>query len=257
MMKRAVSSFWLIAASLTLLVCCTSAASAQVQFALTSVPNQLWGEDTSPYGTNNPAVGNVTCDDILDATNIGQNYTYEAESFSTLISQENGIWFGSSWYPGATGVQYYQAVAWLVQQVYQTTGMTQAENGWAIWSLFDPSAALSIMNSNGVTQAGCTYIFGSSAWNSHNDTCVGGTGGIIGQAFANGPSGNYSNLEVYIPLNASGQNWCANAGTCQSQEFFGLVPEGGQGSWYLLLSGIVCLGGALYSRRQSARNSEV
>ena len=247
-MKGAIrSSCWLLGVVTVLLFC--TPVFADSQFALTSTSGSLWGVMTSPYGTNNSTVGTVICDDFKDDTYMNQNFTYHNESFGTLIAQGNGVW-NSTW--GVQGATFYEAAAYLVLQVFSSSGITQEYLNWAIWSLFDPSDALSVMNSHGVDQAGCNTIFGAGAWN--GSKCMGGNGGLIGTALANGnsyyTSGAFNHLVVYIPQ-STGSGWCNLAGSCKSQEFFGMMPEGGSAALYLLLAGLSCVGALTYSRRQS------
>jgi hypothetical protein len=250
-MKGAIrNSFWLLGV-VALVLCCTPA-FADSQFALTSTSGSLWGVYTSPYGTNNAAVGTVICDDFKDDSYMNQNYTYKNESFSTLIAQGNGIWNGT-W--GVQGSTFYEAAAYMVLQVYSSSGINQQYLNWAVWALFDPTDALAVMNANGVNQAGCNTIFGAGAWN--GSKCLGGNGGLIGTALANGGAdflaGAFNNLVVYIPQNNQLNGWCNSPGACESQEFFGEVPEGGSSALYLLLAGVSCVGAMIYSRRQTAR----
>jgi len=241
-MKRAISTFWWMALAAVLL-CMASPVFAQTQFTIDSTSGYLWGEYTSPYGTNNPGVGSVICDDFKDTTYIGTNYTYKPESFNSFIS---GVW-------GTSG-SLYQAAAYLVEQIFTSSGLTQQEYNWALWALFDPTDALATMNANGVTQTGCNDIFGSGAYSGGH--CNGGNGGLIGTAKTNGPTGNYNNLVVYVPQNQSGSGWCTQAGLCASQEFFGILlpaPEGGASALYLLLSGIACLAAICFKRAQTSR----
>ena len=247
-MKRSVRSSWLLAGAMALLLCWASGAFA-TDFVVTGWTGQLWGEYTSPYTTNNATVGNIVCDDFKDVTYIGQNNTYNQVSANSIIAANGvgGVWNGV----GGNGAQY-AAAAYLALQVYGSSGVTQQYYNWALWAFFDPSDALAAMNKNGVTQEGCTAIFGSSmSWS--GGKCVGGTGGVIGDANKNGwadyLAGDFNSLVLYTPQNSSGTGWCSTPGSCQSQEFFGMVPEGGSPWAYLGLAALACLGTAHYSRR--------
>jgi hypothetical protein len=248
-MKRSVRSSWLLAGIVTLLLCSASGVFA-TDFAITGSTGQLWGEFTSPYTTNNSAVGNVVCDDFQDNANIGTNYTYHQSSANSLISgSQSGLW-------GAGSV--YMPAAYMALQIFNSKGnivLTEYYN-WALWSYFDPSHALAAMNSSGVTQAGCNAIFGAGAFS--GGKCSYGTGGLIGDALAKAGaaylSGAFNNLVVYTPGSNQNQNQqCGLAGTCMSQEFFGMVqvPEGGAALTYLLLAGVTCFGAIVYSRRRT------
>jgi len=249
-MKGAIRSSWWLLGVAVLLFTGALPALADTQFALTSTSGSLWGVGTSPYGTNNASVGSVICDDFKDDTYMNQNYTYHNESFSTLIAQGNGIW--------GNNASLYEAAAYLVLQVFtEPIKLNQEYENWAIWALFDPTDALTVMNNNGVDQNGCNAIFGSGAWNGSKCTAGSGNGGYIANAKLNGAasyaSGAFSKLVVYIPQTNQLQNWCGVAGSCASQEFFGMVPEGGSAAAYLLLAGVFCLGAMFHSRRQSSR----
>jgi hypothetical protein len=177
---------------------------------------------------------------------MGQEYTYNQQSANSIIAgTASGLW--------GNGAEYAEA-AYLAMQVYSTSGNTQQLYNWALWSLFDPTAALAKLNNYNISSSDCTTLFGSGAYS--GGVCHYGTGGFIGAAVANGWSdylaGDFANLAVYTPLNSLGNGWCDSPGSCQSQEFFGLVPEGGTAALYLLLSGLTCLGAAFYSRRQTA-----
>jgi hypothetical protein len=248
------NSLWLLGV-VALLLCCTPV-FADSQFALTSTTGSLWGELTSPYGTNNSAVGSVICDDFKDDTIMNQNFTYKNESFSTLIGNINqgkgadGIW--------ANNASLYEAGAYLALQIFnEPNKLNQQYENWAMWALFDPIDALAVMNANGVNKAGCNAIFGSGAWTGSTCTVGTGNGGLIANAELNGSgaylSGAFNNLVVYIPQNSQLTGWCKQGGSCASQEFFGMVPEGGSAAVYLFLAGVSCLGAMVYSRRQTAR----
>lgn len=248
-MKRTVHSFWLLTGVMALPLCWASGAFA-TDFEVTGWTGQLWGEYTSPYTTNSATVGNIICDDFKDVTYIGQNDTYNQVSVNSIIAANGvgGVWSGV----GGSGAQY-AAAAYLALQIYGSSGLTQQYYNWALWAFFDPSDALKAMNSNGVNSAGCTAIFGSMAW--AGGSCVGGTGGVIGDANKNGwadyLAGDFNNLVLYTPQNGSGTGWCSTPGSCKSQEFFGSVPEGGSALMYLLLAGVTCVGAVFYSWHQS------
>jgi hypothetical protein len=248
-MKGAIrNSIWLLGVAVLLL--CYTPAFADSQFALTSTSGSLWGVYTSPYGTNNAAVGSVICDDFKDDTLMNQNYTYKNESFSTLIALGNGIW--------GNNASLYEAAGYLALQIFsEPVKLNQQYENWALWALFDPIDALAAMNTHGVDQAGCNAIFGAGAWNGSACTVGSGNGGLIANAKLNGSgaylAGAFNNLVVYIPQNKLLNGWCTAGGSCASQEFFGLVPEGGSTALYLLLAGVSCLGAMIYSRRQTAQ----
>ena len=240
-MKRTIRSFWWLGLGLMVLCCTCPAFAGDVQFQLTTTSGQLWGEYTSPYGTNSPSVGNVICDDFKDTTVMNTNYTYNAVSFNSFTG---GVW--------GSNLTTYQEGAYLAEQVFTSSGSVQQYYNWALWALFDPTDALAKMNANGVTSAGCDAIFGNGAYS--NNICHQGTGGFMRDAQVDGPGGNYSNLIVYVPQSSSGGGWCTAAGSCASQEFFGLapVPEGGTTALYLLIAGLGCLG-AVWQSRGTAR----
>ena len=79
--------------------------------------------------------------------------------------------------------------------------------------------------------------------------------GLIGcamqSAAAADASGAFNNLVVYTPMNGPNDP-CGQGGSCVSQEFFGMVPEGGAVLMYLLLAGVTCFGAIFYSQRRTA-----
>ena len=248
-MKRAMfGSLCLVA----LLLCWTSLAFADnpVTFSITQLNGSLYGEYTSPYGTDH--VGNVACDDIRDTVNTNTPYTYNAVSANSIIAAGSG----GIWNAGAAPSQFYAAAAYIVlYDIFQKSGTQQEYGSWALWFLVDPSVALSKQNGLGSDQAGCKAIFGSSAWSGAACNFTVYSDGLIGVATAQGliayGNGAFSGLTVYVPKNSSGLGWCTPTdNSCQSQEFWGL-PDGGSAWQYLLVvfSGIF---GVIYSRRRTA-----
>lgn len=249
MIRRALrGSLWL--AVVGLLLCWTFPAFADnpTQFAITSVNNNLWGEYTSPYGTNN--VGGVICDDIKDTVYLNTTHTYNAFSANSLIASGGGIW--------GPNQNLYAAAAYLVLQVYSTTGTAQEYASWALWSLFDPTDALNDMNGHNADQTGCNTIFGANAWNGSHCTAGAHNGGLIATALANGFSafqqGAFNNLVVYVPKNAGLSGWCTTPGSCDSQEFWGQrVPDGGSALLYLVIAGAACFGTMFRNRSENRK----
>jgi len=254
-MKRTLRSYSWPLVAVTLLLCLTAPVFADTQFAITSTTGSLWGEYTSPYGTNNAAVGSVICDDFVDTTYIGQNYHYNQVSANSLIQNGGGVWGGNTYGNAQT---LYAAAAYLALQIFSSTNLTtQQYENWAMWALFDPTHAVAAMNSGGVTAAGCDAIFGSNAYN--NGSCHAvplGSGGLITTAISVGlgdyNNGLFDNLVVYLPQTNLGQNWCGQAGSCASQEFFGQqVPDGGSALLYLVLAGFSCFGAIFLTRNRT------
>jgi len=251
-MKRSFRSVWFLAGAMVLLLCWASGAFA-TDFAITGWSGQLWGEYTSPYTTNNPAVGSIACDDFGDYSYLNQMNTYQQASASSLIkSQASGVW-------GNGG--NYEVAAYLALKIFHSSGnmLMQEYYNWALWSYFDPTNALAKMNSSGVNQAGCEAIFGVGAWNGSCNYDPEKVGGLIGDAEQNAAaayaSGAFDNMVVYTPMGKNDPNSpCGQGGQyqCQSQEFFGLVPDGGSALAYLGLVALACLGAAYYSRRNPA-----
>jgi len=260
-MKGAIRSSWWLAVAVTLVLCCTHPAFAQFgdpQFAITSATGSLWGEYTSPYGTDN--VGNVVCDDFADSVYFGVEHNYNSISLNSLISLGmGGIWSASGNPYSSSITTLYEAAGYLVLQIYGSSGLNQEYANWALWALFDSTDALNFMNGHQDvnSQAGCNAIFGAGSYS--GGKCNGGNGGYIGAALAGGAAdygngnGAFNNLVLYIPFNKSLTGPCNSPGNCDSQEFFGMVPEGGSAALYLLLAGVSCLGAMVYSRRQTAR----
>ena len=260
-MKRALfGSFWLVAV-VAFLLCWTSAAFAQSdpQFAITGVTGSLWGEYTSPYGTDNASVGSVVCDDFKDTVYIGTEHNYTELSANSIIASGTG----GIWSPTSAPSQIYAAAAALVLGIQQSSGQTQEFYNWALWALFDPTDALNAINSNlthtSVDMLGCNTVFGSGSWN--GSSCTGGTGGLIGAALANGLTdyglGDFNNLAVYVPFGtgSSSSSPCTSPGHCDSQEFWGTVPDGGSALLYLVIAGVSCFGTMFRKRNRTTRAS--
>ena len=264
-MKRWMFGWLWLLAGVALLLCWTAPAFAQYgdpQFAIESTSGSLWGELTSPYGTDH--VGSVICDDFVDTVQEGSEHNYNSISANSLIMNSmQGIWSGNG-YGSAT--QLYQAASALVLQVYHSSGLVQEELNWAIWALFDPSGAVAFMNTHqdSNSQAGCDAIFGAGSYQS--GACTGGSGGYIGNALANGNAdylaGDFNGLVVYIPYGTgSGSGGPCMQTTpnptdnyCDSQEFFGQVPDGGSALMYLGLAGLSCFGAMFRSRGRTKKS---
>ena len=257
-MKRSFRSFWFLAGAMVLLLCWASGAFA-TDFAITGWSGQLWGEYTSPYTTNNPAVGSIACDDFGDYSYLNQMNTYQQASASSLMDPKSGV--SGVWGSGSN----YEVAAYLALQIFHSSGnmLMQEYYNWALWAYFDQTNALTKMNSSGVDKAGCEAIFGTGAWNgSCSYQAIKGCGtqyGLIGCAEQNAAaayaSGAFDNMVVYTPMGKNDPNSpCGQGGQyqCQSQEFFGLVPDGGSALAYLGLVALACLGAAYYSRRNPA-----
>lgn len=251
-MKRAMfGSMWLMV-GLALLLCWTSPAFGDTQFEITG-GNPAYGSNngflTAAYTTNNVPVGPVVCNDLADEVGVNTEHWYTVESFSSLLGSAgtgnpsaSGIWKGTS-YGSYGSYDLYAQVAYLTEKIFAGQGNLQQET-WAIWAIFDPGTASTPGTAKyyltGISGA-CAAIYGTS------DCSSVAAGSILADAEANALNNvsAYNNLVVYDPK-ASGQNFnggatCGTAGNCDSQEFFGEVPDGGM-TLMLLGGGLVSLG---------------
>jgi len=247
---------YLSLAALAILIGASPAyADNPVTFSITGLSGNLWGEYTSPYATDN--VGTVACDDIRDTVNMNTPYTYNAVSANSIVSSgSGGIWSGAP-NPYANNTQkLYAAAADLALDIFHSTGVQQEYASWALWMLIDQHDAWVTHNLQGqIDQAGCAAIFGASAWSGgHCSDSTAYGDGLVGAAIASGISdfnaNSFNGLTVYVPKNANGSAWCnSNDSSCQSQEFWNLVPDGGTALMYLTVAGLSCFG-AMYQRNR-------
>src|SRR5271157_24854 len=133
-MKRAMFGSLLLVAVVGLLLCWAPAAFADdPMFAITGDTGSLYGVATSPYTTDNSAVGSVICDDFIDHINFNDEHNYNAYSANSLITGAHQGIFGVSGltgYPGTT-MALYEAAAYLALQIYGSTDGAQKLDNFA------------------------------------------------------------------------------------------------------------------------------
>ena len=229
-MRHLTQTIYPVVAVLAVLCVLTSAAVADsmtVQLQDPPSNNILDGLYVGPYsgidlGSNSSI--KVICDDFKDDSN------YQAASYTvnSLDNLGNAIW-------GAGNKQLYQEAAWLASGMFQQTGATQGYVSYALWAIFMPSEVKRWLNGAG-DQAAYNAVFG--------------VGGLIQQAQEAcqiGSNCDYANLRILTPV--------CNGSSCQEQEFFTFVPEGGAPLSYIGLAGTTVFGAVWMSQRKGARRS--
>ena len=135
----------------------------------------------------------------------------------------------------------YKEAAWLALGMLKQTGNQQGYYSYAVWAAFDPTDVLKWLKDVQDTKA-CNAIFGNNC-----TSVTAASGSLLYNAQQNYMNGNYSNLLILTPVCSAGP------GTCQEQEFFEQVPEGGGSAGvYLLFAAISCFGAMFWFRRRTA-----
>ncbi len=181
------------------------------------------------------------CDDYYDNVYSGEHWTATAYQASTLNAGNIGTdsLFGnanwSSVVSGWTGVQGYQALAYLVNDMFTNGGgnsALQSSISQALWYLTSLATGrgFSLSSLDATAQSLVTYVMNIS-----HDPAL----------------STYTNLWLYTqPFNPNGpqEMW--------GQIPLGPVPEGGQALLYVLLAALACTGTIYQSRRSTgARQS--
>jgi hypothetical protein len=209
--------------------------------------NVLDGIYVGSYSATNTTTGaqtQIICDDFEDESNYN-NTSYTVNTFNSL---GNTIWGSTLMKQGDSLAQIttlYSEAAWLTLGMLQLTGAQQGYYSYAIWAVFDPTDVANWLTQHGDSGA-CNSIFGAGSWGASG--CTKGNGGL--EALAAGQhyfAGEFSSFDILTPICGSGP------GTCQEQEFFELVPDGGSALGYLLLGGFSCFGAIFYSGRNRAK----
>ena len=156
-MSRTIKKSWyLVSAVLLLAVCPLVAAPPTVTFNLTGVGAGavLGGVFTSPYSgnVNGGATIPVICDDFADDSYVPERWTAYVTQLSDILG--GGDTSALKWNTGWDGtgpmgtppteltqVQAYSAAAILAIDILTSSGLTQQEYSFAMWELFDPTAA--------------------------------------------------------------------------------------------------------------------
>lgn len=231
------SSWWVTGLVLLCLVPGAFAGTVNLQINNPPSNNVLDGIYVGAYGATNTGTGaqtQIICDDFKDDSNYN-SATYTVHNFGSFV--------GTVWGPGAATL--YQEAAWLALGMLNQSGAQQGYYSYAIWAVFDPSGVASWLTKYGDVTS-CNTVFGSGSWGQSG--CTAGSGGLLASAAGQQYyQGEFSNFLILTPTCSAGP------GTCQEQEFFQLVPEGGSTLVYLLLAGILCFGTMVYSRRQTEK----
>ena len=145
----------LIVAAMFLAACPLFAAPPTVTFNLTSIGSgaNLGGVYTSPYAGNingGPTVP-VICDDFADDSYVPETWTAYMTSLSSILA---GTATNLKWAQGWNGTgnaaaptyalsqaDAYATAAILAINILTSSGLTQEEYSYAMWELFDPTAA--------------------------------------------------------------------------------------------------------------------
>jgi hypothetical protein len=175
----------------------------------------------------------MVCDDYYDNITSGEHWTATGYQVSALNASNIGqtLFGNADWSAvvnGWTGVQGYQALAYLVNYMFTSAvgnSALQSSISQALWYLTSDAK-------------GSGYAFSLSLLDSTAQSLVSYVKNI-----RNDPAlSTYSGLFLYTePFNPSGP-----------QEMWGQVPEGGSAMAYLLLIGLTCVGAMCYSRRLTA-----
>jgi hypothetical protein len=250
------TSGWLVMGAL--LLCLAPNLFAGTSLELNSPPsnNVLDGIYVGSYSATNTVTGaqtQVTCDDFKDESNYSAA-TYTVNTFNNLGSTLWGSYLMSA--QGgheslASVTALYDEAAWLTLGMLSKNGTTQGWYSYAIWAVFDPTDVANWLTQYGDSTA-CNTVFGNGSWGAGG--CTKGNGGLEGLAEGQTYfSGEFSNFDILTPVCGSGPGGSGAPGSCQEQEFFQLVPEGGSSLLYLLLASVSCFGTMLYSRRRDAK----
>jgi hypothetical protein len=181
------------------------------------------------------------CDDYYDSISSGEHWSatgYQVSSLNASNIGQDTLFGNANWSnvtSGWTGVQGYQALAYLVNDMF-TNGVgnssLQSSISQALWYLTSLAR-------------GPGYEFSLSCLNTTAQNLV-----LYVENINNDPAlSTYTGLYLYTqPFNPTGP-----------QEMWGqidvLMPEGGSAAVYLLICGVGCLGAVWQSRRQGSKAS--
>jgi len=252
-MNKAIGK-WCYVAAAAVLFCVAPCALAQVSVELTGAnPYYYYDQDFGANVSVGPYVGNVgtnmgaqiTCDDYADEVVLGEKWSANTLSFSSLSAGNVGGTLWGATLDGTLGaaavVQLYLEAGYLTEELITANATNPGHNSaqvaelqYALWGVFylaqnSSSAAAAAFWKN--APAGAQAIYNALA----------SLSGLSPSQFAN--------LVIVTPLNNRGQVCGAGAGC--AQEYFELVPEGGSAALYLLLAGASCLGAMFFRRRQA------
>ena len=172
---------WWCCAGVALLCCAPSLFAEQANMVLTGVGDNgvLGGIYVGPYvATINGVTTDVICDDFVDESSVGEQWTANVSTLSDLSK--------TKW--GSSASQQYQQVAWLSLQLMNPPTSCGNANcagdiQYAIWEVFDPpSSGLDPFD----------YLSGQDKTNAQ---------WWLSQAQQNYAGVDYSNIAIYTPVN--------------------------------------------------------
>lgn len=187
----------------------------------------------------------IICDDFEDESYLNSPYTGSMQSFGTISSNVTNTLWGSS-----QGLVGYEEAAWLTEGLlnimsqHPVNTTQESYQSFAMWAVMDPSGVLNWLHSYGDVAA-CQAVFGNACTST---TPSAGSLLYLAEQPLNYATGNYSNLALLTPMN--GSTICKTPGSCQAQEFFVQVAEGGAAALYLLLAAAVCFGAMFIRARR-------
>jgi hypothetical protein len=187
--------------------CCAPSAFADVNMVLTGVTGPFMaGVYTSPYIATIDGVSTlVICDDFLTDVSIGQAWTADATTVSSLNGPgpSTAVKFDKSPGTPAEAVvqqQDYAVAAYLAEQILATNQSTQAGQyqagilSYALWDLFDPALLTTYQSPS------CNHPYGCLTQNEIDDAKA-----ALATAQTNALSyAQYSNVTIYTPTPVQG-----------------------------------------------------
>ncbi len=182
----------------------------------------LGGVYIGPYTvTINGVSTSVICDDFDDESYIGETWTANVTTLSSLG--------GTKWVDLGNSTNLYEEAAWLSLNLLSASPGQAGDIQFAIWALFDPNAV------NGLSAGDQANV---QWW--INDA--------QGQTFT---SGEFANILIYTadisdPIRCDG-DYCANT---PPQEFIVATPE--PSAFILMLIGLMAIAVAVRRRKSAA-----
>lgn len=251
MSKRVRASWWVVVAASLLMAPLAFSQNTVLTLDSPGDNGSMGGIYVGPYGAlqgpaqNQGTQVQIICDDFQHNVNMGDYWTVNATSVSSITDSTQGlVWSnqkagGSYLGLGNIGVQQgYDAMAFLASELMGTKDKTTAGYlAYAIWAVFD---------AQGVYKWLVTENHDPSIWKTIQGYAVNALQG-------NYTAGEFAGWEVLTPS-------CGNSGNCSNQlpqEMFEYVPEGGTALMYLLLAGFACFGTMYFKSRRRHAPSEM
>lgn len=152
-MSGKIKTWRLVGAAILLAACPLVAAPPTVTFTLTGVGSglTLGGVYTSPYAGNvgGPTIP-VICDDFASDSYVPERWTAYETQLSDILGggDTSALRWGTGWDGSSAMTSFtlsqkdaYAAAAILAIDIMTSSGLTQEEYSFAMWELFDPTAA--------------------------------------------------------------------------------------------------------------------